>query len=88
MSSSWLGALSDDLDGVRDMTRGQQTAIIVSVILVCFFIHLGFLLQTSARQVSEYPQCVGWFGVENERCNTDQMIDALDRAVAGLPQKP
>ncbi|MET4132647.1 hypothetical protein ABIE62_001782 [Porphyrobacter sp. MBR-155] len=66
------------------MTCGQQTAIIVSVILSCFFVHLGFLIQTSARQVSEYPHCVGWFGVEDERCKTDQVFDRL-RSSVGLP---
>lgn len=69
----------------QKMTIGQQAAIIVSSIFLCFSVHLGFLLQTSARQVSEYPQCVGWFAVEDELCQTEKSIDELKRAAAGLP---
>jgi hypothetical protein len=67
------------------MATGQQTAVIVGLICLCFSVHLGFLLQTSARQVSEYPQCVGWFAVEDKLCETEKSIDELKRAAAGLP---
>lgn len=79
--------LTETFEKVSDMTRGQQTAIIVSVILSYFLVHLGFLIETSARQVSKYPECVGWFGVEDKRCETDQKINRL-RSSVGLPPTP
>ena len=69
------------------MTRARQTLILVATILLVSLIFLGFMLQSSKREVFDYPECIGWFGYENQECvdvaHRERLTDDLMRAARG-----
>lgn len=57
----------------KDISRATMTKWIVGTLVVLAFVGLGLGLKI-ANEDPRFPDCTGWFGVENVKCKTDAML--------------